>query len=286
MNFLLVSFFSGILCSFTPCVYPMIPITLGILQAQASKSILRNFFLSLSYVLGIALVYSILGYIAATTRILFGQWVNSPFVITFVIILFLYLAFSMFGYYEIYIPNFLTKHKDINVHGSIVYSFIFGLISGTVASPCLTPALAIILTFVAKQANPVMGFLSLFFFSLGMGLLLIIIGTFSASIYLLPKSGEWMIEIKKIFGFLLLAVSIYFSKIYFTEITQFKLYAILALIMGIYYFATAKHNKIKIIIGLFLLIVSIFLLSRTVSKSVKLACSFKLTQKLAYLESK
>ena len=98
---LILAFIIGIFTSFTPCVYPMIPITMGILQSQASSSLYRNFLLSVSYVLGMSTIYAVFGYIAATSTVIFGQWLSNPWIILFVVAFFIYLAFSMFGFYEI-----------------------------------------------------------------------------------------------------------------------------------------------------------------------------------------
>jgi thiol:disulfide interchange protein len=257
---IILAFLIGIFTSFTPCVYPMIPITLGILQTQATTSLSRNFFLSLSYVLGISTVYAILGYVAATSTIIFGQWLSNPWLVFAISLFFVYLAFSMFGYYEIKIPSFLTKRDSVKVKGSFLYSFIFGAISGTVASPCLTPAIAILLSFVARLGNPILGFLTLFFFSLGMGIILLVVGTFSASLNVLPKAGTWMVEVKKFFGFVLLAMCIYFFQPFLDGNAALKLYAILSLIAGAYYIIKAQKSKIKALIGIFFIILSLFII--------------------------
>ena len=102
---LLIAFVIGIATSFTPCIYPMIPITIGIMQSQASPSLTRNFLLATSYVTGMATVYAILGYIAATTTLILGQWLANPWIIGLLILLFIYIAFAMFGFYEIYTPR-------------------------------------------------------------------------------------------------------------------------------------------------------------------------------------
>lgn len=257
---IILAFLIGIFTSFTPCIYPMIPITLGILQTQASKSLSRNFFLTLSYILGISTVYAALGYIAATSTVIFGQWLSNPWLIFAISIFFIYLAFSMFGYYEIKIPAFLIKRDNIKVKGSFLYSFVFGVISGTVASPCLTPATAILLSFVAKLGNPILGFLTLFFFSLGMGALLLVVGTFSASLNVLPRAGTWMIEVKKFFGFVLLAMCIYFLQPFLGESATVKLYSILSLVAGAYYIIKAQKSKLKILAGILFIILSLFLI--------------------------
>jgi len=232
---LLIAFLIGILASFTPCIYPMIPITIGILQSQASKSIGRNFLLSTSYVFGMATVYAVLGYLAATTNFILGQLMVNPIFIGFLVLLFLYLAFSMFGFYEIYMPRFLQKESNMKVKGSFLYSFLFGAASGSVASPCLTPALAILLSYVAQRGNPIIGFVTLFCFALGMGVLLILVGTFSNTLTNLPRAGMWMNEIKKLFGFLLLGVCIHFLQPFISTNFINILYSLLVVVTVGYY---------------------------------------------------
>jgi len=256
---LLMAFLTGILASFTPCIYPMIPITVGILQAQASTSLFHNFLTATSYVIGISAVYSTFGYLAATTTLMFGQWMANPWLIFFLILLFLYFAFSMFGFYEIYIPTFLRGQEGVRPKGSLIYSFFFGVLSGSAASPCLTPALALLLGFVAKQASPLLGFLTLFAFSLGMGTLLILIGTFSSSA-LVPRAGNWMIEIKKIFGFALIGVCVYFLQPFFAQKTIIMLYSLIAFFAAGYYFFIKPKSFLKAILGIISLILAIILL--------------------------
>ncbi len=266
-------FFAGVLTSFTPCIYPMIPITIGILQSQASPSLFYNFLSSFAYVLGIALVYSVLGYLAATTSIIFGQWLGNPFFILFVILFFLYFAFAMFGFYDIYIPPFLRFRREIAVDkkGTLLHCFLFGVISGTVASPCLTPALALVLGLAAKTANPVLGFLYLFAFSVGMGVLLVLVGTFSSTLSLLPQAGDWMDEIKRAFGFVMLAICVYFLEVFIPREIALELYSLIVFIASIYYFVSAHGNKGKIIMGILLLLVSAVLLASAIKLSLPIA---------------
>ena len=252
---LILAFIIGIFTSFTPCVYPMIPITMGILQSQASSSLYRNFLLSVSYVLGMSTIYAVFGYIAATSTVIFGQWLSNPWIILFVVAFFIYLAFSMFGFYEIKMPAFMLKRQSLSVKGSYIYSFLFGAISGTVASPCLTPSLAILLSFVAKSGNPIIGFFTLFLFAFGMGILLILVGTFSTSLAVLPRAGMWMVEVKKFFGFVLLAMVIYFAQPFFGGLAVHKFYAILSLVIGIYYILKADNSKMKKFIGFLFIII-------------------------------
>jgi len=243
---LLASFFLGILASFTPCIYPMIPVTVGIITSQGEKTLGSNFVRSLSYVLGIATVYATLGYIASTTSLVFGQWVASPWFVIPVATLFLYLSGTMFGLYEIYIPKFLSKRNAATKTGSVFSTFVMGAITGTVASPCLTPALAMLLSFVGKLGRPVVGFFSLFLFALGMGMLLLIIGTFSGLINKLPKAGKWMIETKRIFGFMLIFMAVYFAKPILSEQLITLLYWITGIgVVGYYIVKVFKRTKKK-----------------------------------------
>lgn len=290
---LLLSFLSGILISFTPCVYPMIPITIGIMQTQATHSLGRGLLTGLFYVLGLATVYATLGFISATTSVMFGQWTSNPWFTFFIVLLFLYLAFSLFGFYEITIPDFFTRHTQptiseqpsaeqssteessaVQLHSGgqarsakhpFLKSFLLGLFAGSVASPCLTPALAMLLTLVAEKGNPILGFFAMFLFALGMGFLLIFIGMFSASLNVLPRAGEWMNEVKTFFGFVMLGICVYMSRNILWAPAINYLYAAICIVASIYYFYTAYYvgvglsTKIKWFLGMFFAIVATYL---------------------------
>lgn len=238
------AYFAGILASFTPCIYPMLPITMGIITAQKTASMLTNFLLSLSYGMGIAVVYSTLGYLSAKSNLMFGQWLANPWFIASMIALFVYLAFSMFGFYEMYTPSFLQpKPGSTSKKGSFFYSFMFGIITGAAASPCLTPALALLLGYAAKQSNPLVGIVVLFAFAMGLSTLLIVLGTFSSSMTLLPRAGTWMNEVKKVFGFLLLAVCVYYLQPLVCNITYPFLQGLLCLSTALYYATHLPRQK-------------------------------------------
>lgn len=257
---IIIAFLAGILVSFTPCIYPMIPITIGILHIQRQQSLLYNFFSALTYVAGIASVYATLGYVSATSSLIFGRWLANPWFIFFIILFFLYLAFSLFGFYEMYTPRFLMRSSDVNRAPSLLTNFIFGAISGTIASPCLTPALALLLGIAAQQASPILGFLILFSFALGMGMLLILVGTFSGAISLLPQAGQWMDDIKRAFGFIMLAVCVNFLQPFIPAPYYFYLYALITLNAGVYFIVGAHKKLINTIIGYGLLIATAALL--------------------------
>lgn len=209
---LVLAFIAGIGISFTPCIYPMIPITVAIIGGQETQKPLRGFYLSLVYVLGIAVVYSALGVAAASTGSLFGSAVNSPWVVGFVATVFIALAFSMFGVFELKLPTSLAERFGKKKGAGILGIFFMGLVSGTVASPCVGPILVSLLVYIASTGSKILGFWLLFVFAWGMGLLLIAVGTFSGALKVLPRSGVWMVMIKKILGILLMGAALYYLK--------------------------------------------------------------------------
>jgi thiol:disulfide interchange protein DsbD len=261
---LLVAFLLGLLLSLTPCIYPMIPITVGVLQSQGSKSILRNFLLSCCYALGLGTTFSLMGLIAASSGDAFGSLMVDPIFVVCIVIFLLYFAGSLFGFYNLYIPRFMQNKSSVSKSGSALSIFIFGLVSGSVASPCLSPGLALILTMVATMANKLLGFLLLFAFGIGISTPLIIIGTFSGSINLLPRAGMWMLEIQKVFGFMLIGMCFY----YLSNILPWYVILIgltcFSAIVGYYYFdsaykSTGTSNKVKNTVGVVALVITVFL---------------------------
>jgi thiol:disulfide interchange protein DsbD len=177
---LFVVFLAGILTSFTPCIFPMIPITLAILGTKtAGRTRLSGFFLSLIYVLGIALTYSLLGLFAASTGALFGSFLGHPIAIGFISSVFVLMGLSMFGLFEIKLPDrWATRLSQLSGQQSYLTSFVAGLFAGIVASPCVGPVLVAILTYVAKEQDLYLGFALLFTYALGLGLIFIALGTF------------------------------------------------------------------------------------------------------------
>lgn len=220
---LILIFLAGVGLSFTPCVYPMIPITVAVIGGQATdkqstaRKPLAAFFLSLVYVSGIAIVYSAMGVAAASTGALFGSALQSPWVIGFVVVVFIGLALSMFGVYYLRVPSFISDRLGTKTGKGFLGVFVMGLISGIVASPCIGPALASLLVYIASTGNKFLGFLMLFVFAWGLGVLLIVLGTFSGAIKSLPKSGGWMVTVERIFGLLLIGVALYYLRFIISE---------------------------------------------------------------------
>lgn len=231
----LLAFIIGLMMSLTPCIYPMIPITMGILHANKAPSLLRGFLLASAYTAGLSMTFAILGMIAAFGGAHFGSIMNNPLFIVPIILIFAYLGFSMLGFYDMYIPRFMQPRQGHNNNGSFVSAFTFGMINGTVASPCLSPGLALILGIVSGLANPALGFLLLFVFGVGSSFPLLIIGTFSTSLHILPRAGMWMIEFKKVFGFLLLGMCLYYVKTFMPEWIFYILLGTYIMIVALYY---------------------------------------------------
>lgn len=202
------TFLAGVGMSLTPCIYPLIPVTAGYIGATAAGSKLKGFLLSLIYVTGVAVTYSILGLFASLTGTIFGKISTHPltyFLVGGIVILF---GVSMLGVFTISLPQLIKfpSHKKQNY----LSTFFFGLSSGLIVSPCLTPALLSILLYLTTKQNILHGITLLLSFAYGMGLILILTGTFSTILSSLPKSGKWMVYIKKISALVLIGMGLYF----------------------------------------------------------------------------
>ena len=204
-------FLGGILTSFTPCVYPLIPITVSYIGASSADRRGRAFALSLAYVLGISVAYSCLGVVAALGGRIFGQVSASPWTYLIIGNIFLILGLSMLEVFTIPMPGFLKRSGAASAKKKgLIGAFIVGISAGFVIGPCTAPALGAVLAYVAGRQNILLGISLLFTFALGMGLLLLLIGTFSGFAASLPKSGRWLNAVKKVFGIILIICAEYF----------------------------------------------------------------------------
>ncbi len=213
--FLLLVFGFGVLMSLSPCIYPMIPITLAVIGARSQdKGAAHGLVMSVTYVLGMALVYAVLGALSATVFSGITAFMQSPVVVVPIALLLVALSFSMFGAFELQAPAFMRDRLQGSGGGKsgVIGVFAMGMVAGLVASPCVGPFLAALLVWVATTGNWILGFFSLFTFGIGMGLLLIGVGTFPALLGSMPKSGGWMDTIKKGMGLLLLAMAFWFVR--------------------------------------------------------------------------
>ncbi|MCX7829887.1 MAG: sulfite exporter TauE/SafE family protein, partial [Acidobacteria bacterium] len=242
---IVVAFFFGFLSSLTPCVYPIIPITIAYIGSKSQgKGKLSGFLLSLFFVVGLAVVYSSFGVASSLLGVSFGSLTQKPIVGISIAIIFALLGFSMLGLFEIAMPSkFASKIEEGKKKGKgYLGAFLIGALSGLVASPCIGPLLLAILVIVASLGSAVLGFLYLFSFALGMGVLFIIIGTFSGILSSLPKSGSWMDFVKILFGALIFGGSFYFASLYMSP-KYFFLYCglLIGFLISFLFFGANRH---------------------------------------------
>jgi thiol:disulfide interchange protein DsbD len=207
---LLVLFAGGLALNLTPCVYPVIPLTVSFFGGQAKGENRRLFGLAAVYVLGMATMYSALGVAAALSGKLFGSALQSPWVVGGIALVLVVLALSMFGLYDIRMPS--SWMQKAGARSGAAGAYAMGLLVGVVAAPCVGPFVLGLLAFVAARQSAALGFLFFFVLSLGLGLPYLFLAAFSGSIARLPRAGVWMEGIKKIFGWVLLAMAAYFLR--------------------------------------------------------------------------
>ncbi len=217
---LLLVFAGGILTSLTPCVYPLIPITVSIFGANESAGLFKSFLLSVVYVLGIVVTYSILGVAVASTGAVFGQIMANPWVVGFISLILVSLGLSMFGVFEIRLPYAVQNRLNTVGGTGFAGAFAMGTVAGVIAAPCTGPALAVVLTYIATTGSLFLGFWLMFTYALGMGLLFIGIGTFSGLLSALPRSGGWMYVLENIFGIAIITMALYFLKDVFPPLQE------------------------------------------------------------------
>ena len=263
---LLIIFLGGLGLNLTPCIYPLIPITISFFVAQGAGSPRWVFILSLFYVLGMALTYSVLGTLAALTGSLFGSALQNPFVLLFIAFVLVGLSLSMFGLYEIRMPAFLTRIAGKSSQG-VFGALLMGLTVGIVAAPCIGPFVIGLLSYVGQKGNPVLGFWTFFVLALGLGTPFLFLGTLSGSIGRLPRSGEWMVWVKKGFGFVMLGMVVYFLRNLISNELYWLLQASIAAVGSIYLGwveGSAKGSRgfrgVKWGTGIFGLVLSCYLL--------------------------
>lgn len=209
---LAVLFGAGVLTSLTPCVYPMIPITASVISgtARVGRSWRRTVGLTMTYVVGLALLYALLGTAAGLTGTLFGAVSASPWALLAIGNLLLVFALAMLDVLPVPVPKRLMAWAANREGGSYGAVFLLGATSGIVAAPCGAPAFAAVLAWVAATGAGLMGFVYLFVFSLGMTALLVFVGLFAGAVTSLPRSGKWMIVAKRIAAVVMLGVAEYY----------------------------------------------------------------------------
>jgi thiol:disulfide interchange protein DsbD len=207
---LLALFVLGLALNLTPCVYPMIPVTIGYFSKQSEGRTSRVFGLALMYLLGIAVTYSLMGVAAALTGQMFGALLQNAWVLVGIAVIMVALALSLFGVYQIQAPNFIRQKVSGDSGGGVLGALSMGLVVGIVAAPCVGPVTIGLLTYVGATGNPWVGFWMFFTMSVGLGIPYVALGTFSGGLKKLPRSGFWMIWVEKLFGFAMLGLALYF----------------------------------------------------------------------------
>ena len=222
----LIVFLGGVLASLTPCVYPVIPITISFIGGSAKGNPLKGFILSLWFVLGIALTYSILGVVAAKTGAVFGQAMQNAWVNGGIALLVGAMGLSMAGFFDIQLPSSLTSRVG-GARSGFMGPILMGFATGLIAAPCVGPVLAVLLAWVGTTGSMFLGFWMLFTFAIGLGLLFIVLGTFSGAITALPGAGAWMEGVKHVFSVLLFGLAFWFVRGVVPAWILFMLYGII-----------------------------------------------------------
>jgi thiol:disulfide interchange protein DsbD len=236
--FNIISFFGfGLLLSLTPCVFPMIPILSGIIVGEGSRiTRTRGVTLSLSYVIAMALTYAVLGIIAGLFSLNLQAASQNVWVLSLFSAVFVFLALSMFGFYELQIPsswqNKLSLKADEDSRGTLKGAAVMGVLSAIIVGPCVAPPLAGALFYISQTGDALLGGFALFAMGLGFGVPLLIIGATSGE--LLPRAGVWMESIKRLFGVVMLGVAIWFLERVLAESMVLILWAALFITTAIF----------------------------------------------------
>jgi thiol:disulfide interchange protein DsbD len=228
---LLGIFVGGMALNLTPCVYPLIPITVSYFGGRSGKSQLIGY--GLCYIGGLSFTNSALGVVAALTGGLMGAMLQNPFVLTAVATILFVFATSLFGLWELRLPSSLMQAASKSYAGYLGTLFM-GITLGVVAAPCIGPFVLGLLTWVASMGSPWLGFIIFFTLSLGLGLPLFFLAVFSGQIDKLPRSGEWMIWVRKMMGWVLVGMAAYFIRPILPETAKSLVLAAVALVAGLH----------------------------------------------------
>lgn len=257
----------GLGLNLTPCVYPMMSVTLSLFSAQKEKSVPRAFLKACVYILGIASMYSALGIGAAMTGQFFGAVMQNPWILLGLSLFLFILALSMFEFYTFQMPVWLLNKLGGKKGGSWLGVYFSGLFVGVFAAPCIGPPVIALLTFMGSRGDPVAAFWIFFVLSLGLGTPYLILATFSNFLRYLPKSGGWMVWIERLFGTILLTLSAFYAILAINPVYLEWLFPVAAMAAGIYLGFLEPAGKtqpafqfFKKIFGLAAVSVSIFIL--------------------------
>ncbi len=253
---LILIFIGGLALNLTPCVYPLIPITISFFGAQVSNNKAQKIIMALVYVFGMSITYSVLGLVAALTGGLFGSMLQNPIVVAVIVLILLALALSMFGLFEIRIPQSIANFSGKNRQGYFGTA-LMGLTVGFIAAPCIGPFVLGLLVYVGQVGNAFMGFLMFFILAMGLGFPYIFLAMFSGSISKLPRSGEWMEGVKIIFGFVMIGLALYIAQPLMSVKVYELIFPIYLILAGFYLIVIDRkavtasgYTKVKYIIAI------------------------------------
>ena len=244
-------FLGGLALNLTPCVFPLIPITLGFFAMQSDGRRARRFALSLMYVVGIVITYSTLGVLAALGGKMFGAWLQLPAVLIGFALLMLVLASSMFGAFEIQVPRFIANRSQ--GRAGLLGALSMGLVIGIVAAPCVGPIVISLVTLVAQIGQPVLGGVMFAALAFGLGF------PYLVMLNALPRPGEWMVTVKKGMGFVLIAMAIYFLQPLIGDV-YYQYGVAAALLIGALFLFVSRANgarELRLAVAIMLLVAGV-----------------------------
>jgi len=243
---LIIVFLGGLALNLTPCVYPLIPITIGFFGGQSEGSTKKLTIMGILFVVGLAVTYSIIGVITSLTGAVFGTLLQNPVVIIAVALILVALSLSMFGVYEFKLPDKLVA-KAGGAKGGYYGAFFMGLTLGIVAAPCIGPFVLGLVTYVAVKQDVFFGFIMFFVLALGLGTPYLFLAIFSGKIKNLPRSGEWMQAVEHIFGLILVGMAIYFLLPLIPKVISGYVLPVYMIAAGLYIiFFEKKASNIKV----------------------------------------
>lgn len=261
----------GFLTSFTPCVYPVIPIVMGYIGTRSGKKKLKGFYLSIFFVLGLAFVYSVLGVAAAASGSMVGVSFQNPVVVIVIAAIFIIMGLSLAGLFEIPVPTSISsKVQSGGGKSEVIGSLVVGGVAGIIAAPCVGPVLIALLSWISQTGNVFLGFVLTFIFSLGMGVIFLLVGTFSGVVSALPKGGKWMDYVKYFFAVILIAGGIYILDSIVPPWVSLLLWGILLVAVSVFVGLFKSHeayktrNKVYKFIVLILFLTGVFLFFKSI----------------------
>ncbi len=241
----LALFLGGLALNLTPCVFPMLGITVSVFGARRRERPVKVLAHAVAYVLGIAVTYSVLGVVAALTGGLFGSALQNPLVNVGLGLLFIVLSLSMFGLYEMQPPAWVLRRLGGADATSLLGIFLSGLAVGIIAAPCVGPFVVAVLALLAQRGDALFGFQTMFAMSLGLGLPYLFLALFSNLIQDLPRSGDWMLWVKKVFGVLLAAIGLYYALIGLAPRFAAWILPVALVLGGLYLGFVDRHGSAK-----------------------------------------